>query len=753
MRTRFPVPMLLLAALLVLPGTAAWGNLLQNPGFEGASGHGQPPPLPWHQDYTPGTAGSVTTSTAARSGTFGLWAYTYDGPLASFSRTYQDVAVQAGQRFRAQVWAQGGTWVPGSSARLRASFRTSSGVELATFDSAALTSAGTPWTQLELTTDAAPTGAAWIRFAVMVEKPAGVSGQSIATFDDGSLEEVFLPQLGLSRRAFGFGRDLMQLGFAVVNSGGGVLTWNLVPQDGWIQVNPPSGSTTTERDSVVITISRAGLPVDEPFHGTIQVQSDGGTGVLDVYMENYPAPVIPPSPSLVTTDHRRLMVQRRMPDGTLALPSPYMIRGVTWSPASVGTTSDRWNRLAAFTDWYRLDLQMVREMNANTVYVFLDFGLDGEAEAILDYLYLNGIMAVVTVDWDGTYDVARAQQVVTAYRDHPAVLCWAIGNEWNINRYHGAFASLQEAAQGTQELAQVIHALDANHPVASIYGEIDIPPDQPLAVTARIVAETCSAVDLWGCNIYRGPTFGTFFDQWVSITGKPVFFSEYGADSFFSTSWWPVQGYVDESSQAAFGHGLWLEIAGQLSCCDTSGVCLGGTVFEWNDEWWKTGSPLVHEPDGYDTPWNPGTFPDGFANEEYFGLVNIDRTTKEAFARFQQDYAAGPTEPCAIPPGAGEQLADQAPVRLTLRGPAILSDGSSASLELTLEHGGAVDVAVLDVQGRRVRTLMNGAPGTGSRLLTWDRRDERGRPVPSGLYFVCCFAPRPCASIRLTVLR
>jgi hypothetical protein len=752
--------LLVVTALLLLPAAAARGNLLQNPGFESGSGHGQLPPPPWHQEYTPAAAGSVTTSTAARSGTFGLWAYTYNGPLASFSRTYQDVAVQAGQRFHAEIWARtapiagaGGTWVPGSSARLRVSFRTSSGVELATFDSADLTSAATPWTQLGLTTGAAPVGAAWIRFAVMVEKPAGVSGQSIATFDDGSLEEVFPPQLELSQRTFGFGWDLVQLGFAVVNSGGGDLTWNLVPQDGWIQVNPSSGTTTAERDSVVITVSRADLPVDEPFHGTIQVQSDGGTGVLEVYMENYPAPLIPHSPALVTADHRRLMVQRRMPDGTLTLPSPYMFRGVAWSPASVGTTSDRWNRLAAFTDWYRLDLQMIRGMNANTVYVFLDFGLGGEAESILDYLYLNGIMAVVTVDWDGTYDVARAQQVVTAYRDHPAVLCWAIGNEWNINRYHGAFASLPEAAQGTQELAQIIHALDANHPVASIYGEIDIPPDQPLAVTAQIVDQTCSAVDLWGCNIYRGPTFGTFFSQWASITGKPVFFSEYGADSFLSTSWWPVQGYVDESSQAAFGHGLWLEIAGQLSCCDTSGVCLGGTVFAWNDEWWKTGSPLIHEPDGYDTPWNPEAFPDGFANEEYFGLVNVDRTTKEAFARFQQDYAAGPTEPCAIPPGVGERIVDQAPIRLALRSPAILSDGSSANLELTLEHGGVVDVAVVDVQGRRVRTLMNGTPGIGSRLLTWDGRNDSGRPVPSGLYFVCCFAPHPCASIRLTVLR
>jgi hypothetical protein len=475
--------------------------------------------------------------------------------------------------------------------------------------------------------------------------------------------------------------------------------------------------------------------------------------MLEVYLENYPTPVVPTGPSVVTTDGRRLMVQRRLPSGELALPSPYMIRGVAWSPASLGTTSDRWDRQAEFGPSYRLDLQMIREMNANTVYVLLDFGLGEDALDLLDYLYLNGLMAVVTVDWDGTFDLARLSQVVTAYQQHPAVLCWAVGNEWNINLYHGHFSTLMEAALGTQQLAATIHSLDESHPVASIYGEIEILPDQPLSLTGQIVSQVCPAVDLWGCNLYRGPSFGNFFQQWASISTKPVFLSEYGADSFFSTGWWPVQGYVDEASQAEFNHGLWSEIAGQLSCCDTAGVCLGGTVFEWCDEWWKTGSPLLHEPDGYETWWNPGAFPDGFANEEYLGLVNLDGTAKASFARFQQDYATGPVGPCGVEPLIGAAGSTAPPLRLSWRdNPRMVAPGHVAELELTLADDEWVDVSVVDVQGRRVCALLNGALKSGFWSIQWDGRDARGRIVPAGLYLVLAVSSSGRTALRVPVL-
>jgi len=59
--------------------------------------------------------------------------------------------------------------------------------------------------------------------------------------------------------------------------------------------------------------------------------------------------------------------------------------------------------------------------------------------------------------------------------------------------------------------------------------------------------------------------------------------------------------------------------------------------------------------------------------------------------------------------------------------------------EITFETstpGAPLDVAVLDLAGRRVRTLESATAPTGKRILPWDLRDDRGARVPSGLYFV-----------------
>ena len=57
--------------------------------------------------------------------------------------------------------------------------------------------------------------------------------------------------------------------------------------------------------------------------------------------------------------------------------------------------------------------------------------------------------------------------------------------------------------------------------------------------------------------------------------------------------------------------------------------------------------------------------------------------------------------------------------------------------QLRFELPGArrVDVSVIDVTGRRVRQILSGVQPAGSRVLTWDGRDEAGKNVGAGLYF------------------
>jgi len=57
-------------------------------------------------------------------------------------------------------------------------------------------------------------------------------------------------------------------------------------------------------------------------------------------------------------------------------------------------------------------------------------------------------------------------------------------------------------------------------------------------------------------------------------------------------------------------------------------------------------------------------------------------------------------------------------------------------ITLTLSRAGAVDAGIFDVQGRRVRALFRGDLPAGATAWRWDGRDERGRPVSGGIYWV-----------------
>jgi hypothetical protein len=352
---------------------------------------------------------------------------------------------------------------------------------------------------------------------------------------------------------------------------------------------------------------------------------------------------VPTQPSIVVPGGRQLLLQRRKPDGTLECAVPYVIRGVTWSPASstTNTTPTDPNNAAArrpeFGAWYQTDIPLLKAMNVNTVRTFLDFGLPGDVTVdgldVLDEFYRNGIMVVMTVD-DAINNTARAKEVVTRYKNHPAVLGWSLGNEWNINRYYGVASSVADAAQRTQAAAALLEAEDVNHPIISSYGEIDIDGDgRRLSDTSNYVNNVCPSVDVWSLNIYRGDHFGapcrqtTLFEQWESISDKPMFLGEFGIDAFRTTVLNPPAGVVDEAQQAQWDTSLWQDLRRHLSADDPSLQALGGTVFEWNDEWWKVPPPAAQQPDG----WLSGAFPDGMGNEEYFGLVTIGRSPRQAY--------------------------------------------------------------------------------------------------------------------------
>lgn len=59
----------------------------------------------------------------------------------------------------------------------------------------------------------------------------------------------------------------------------------------------------------------------------------------------------------------------------------------------------------------------------------------------------------------------------------------------------------------------------------------------------------------------------------------------------------------------------------------------------------------------------------------------------------------------------------------------------ATTLRFALPAAAAARLAILDVGGRTVRTLSDGAQAAGAHAIRWDLRDDAGRPVAAGLYF------------------
>jgi hypothetical protein len=57
-------------------------------------------------------------------------------------------------------------------------------------------------------------------------------------------------------------------------------------------------------------------------------------------------------------------------------------------------------------------------------------------------------------------------------------------------------------------------------------------------------------------------------------------------------------------------------------------------------------------------------------------------------------------------------------------------------IQFVLDRNAQVSLRVFDVQGRVARTLLDSYLTAGPRVVSWDGRDDRGRPLPSGTYFL-----------------
>jgi len=142
-------------------------------------------------------------------------------------------------------------------------------------------------------------------------------------------------------------------------------------------------------------------------------------------------------------------------------------------------------------------------------------------------------------------------------------------------------------------------------------------------------------MDVWGLNVYRGISFYDLFDRWTPLSTEPMFVSEYGADAWDARG----SGSENEAAQAQATTALTNELLAHSSSRGASGVTLGGTIFEWSDEWWKdsAGTNATHDTGG--AAPGSGPYPDMTFNEEWWGIVDIDRNLRPAAEALRAIYA------------------------------------------------------------------------------------------------------------------
>ena len=152
--------------------------------------------------------------------------------------------------------------------------------------------------------------------------------------------DVEQPRLSLSTTMLDFGTSVSTLGFAILNRGTGTLEWTISENLPWLTLplEVTKGSTTSERDSVTVTISREGLTAGV-YRGDIRVTSlYGGMQTISVRMEFQPDTEILSGPSEgeeVETSEVQFTFEGRDIEGPVEF--SYRITGRDWSPWSAET--------------------------------------------------------------------------------------------------------------------------------------------------------------------------------------------------------------------------------------------------------------------------------------------------------------------------------------------------------------------------------------------------------------------------------
>lgn len=262
-----------------------------------------------------------------------------------------------------------------------------------------------------------------------------------------------------------------------------------------------------------------------------------------------------------------------------------------------------------------------------------------------------------------TLDAFR--RFVRHYQHHPAVLMYLIGNEPNLHNtpssllkywhmvemmseirdeecanteWHNTHSLQYDSWQpynhhlpstsSNQYAATITSTFTCYHPISVPIADNFANLRDMMKVIGPLEIKYRKAVDIWSFQVYRGTTFASFFQfyqYFLSRTRstKPILITEYGCDIMDFRE--EREHRMNSSMQSSCLMSQFHELA------TLPAFSVGGLIFEYLDEWWKSSeyaepmedgcpvdaeqSALIHANCG-----RKGKMDDGFYSEAFFGL-------------------------------------------------------------------------------------------------------------------------------------
>jgi len=325
--------------------------------------------------------------------------------------------------------------------------------------------------------------------------------------------------------------------------------------------------------------------------------------LFSVLLFSFTLYLVPTTNNVVEVSGRQLIVDN----------TPYFMKGVCYHPVLRGETERNFSTIDQ-------DLELISEAGINTIRVYAPI----DDMEVLDKIDAAGLKLIVSFGYNqnGVYDILSGTflDYIMKYKDHNSILIWELGNEYN---YHPEWfgGDIQNWYNALSQATDQIHDIDPNHPVATAHG--DMPDKQALTSNPNI--------DIWGLNVYRWDQPQSVFKEWQTVSDKPVYLSEAGADSYMKISKAGFKQGENQRAQAVANAKIIDAVF------DRSDVASGIFIFSFTDGLWKAGNPDQQDIGGW-APNSSGVPYDGAPNEEYWGIVDINRNKKETFEVIKERF-------------------------------------------------------------------------------------------------------------------